>query len=109
MEIISRFAKEDFQLWDHVYGKDVIKQLELTQVGVAPIVISLEESMLMWFQKWEPGKRERERRLKKALAEAAANPEPPPSETLDKGFASIPEGKTWLVLNGFTNSNYLHF
>ena len=47
MEIISRFAKEDFQLWDHVYGKDVIKQLELTQVGVAPIVISLEESMLM--------------------------------------------------------------
>ena len=51
---------------------------------------------MLWFQKWEPGKRERERRLKKALAEAAANPEPPPTETLDKGFASIPEGKTWL-------------
>ena len=50
--------------------------------------------MALWFQKWEPGKRERERRLKKALAEAAANPEPTPTETLDKGFASIPEGKT---------------
>ena len=63
---------------------------------VSRFVISLEVFRLMalWFQKWEPGKRERERRLKKALAEAAANPEPPPNETLDKGFASIPEGKT---------------
>ena len=27
-----RYAKEDFQLWDHVHGKDVIKQLEQNQV-----------------------------------------------------------------------------
>ena len=27
-----RYAKEDFQLWDHVHGKDVIKQLEMNSV-----------------------------------------------------------------------------
>ena len=36
-------AKEDFRLWDRVYGRDVLKNLE--QVS-----------------KWEPGKKERERR-----------------------------------------------
>ena len=38
-----RDAKEDFRLWDRVHGRDVLKHLE--QVS-----------------KWEPGKKERERR-----------------------------------------------
>ena len=45
-----RDAKEDYNLWDNVYGKDVIKSLENSQ-------------------KWEPGKRERERRLRRAMLE----------------------------------------
>ena len=43
-----RLAKEDFNLWDGVHGREVIKHLEQ-------------------FSKWEPGKKERERREKAAL------------------------------------------
>ena len=41
-------AKDDFNLWDGVHGRDVLKHLEQ-------------------FAKWEPGKKERERREKLAL------------------------------------------
>ena len=41
-------AKDDFNLWDGVHGRDVLKHLEQ-------------------FAKWEPGKKERERREKVAL------------------------------------------
>ena len=41
-------AKDDFNLWDGVHGKDVLKHLEQ-------------------FSKWEPGKKERERREKLAM------------------------------------------
>ena len=40
-----REAKEEFNLWDNVHGRDAIKHLEQ-------------------FSKWEPGKKERERREK---------------------------------------------
>ena len=43
-----RQAKEDFNLWDGVHGRDVLKHLEQ-------------------FSKWEPGKKERERREKLAM------------------------------------------
>ena len=44
-------AKEDFNLWDGVHGREVIKHLEQ-------------------FSKWEPGKKEREKREKAALMAA---------------------------------------
>ena len=44
-------AKDDFRLWDRLYGRDVLKHLE--QVS-----------------KWEPGKKERERRERQLAAEA---------------------------------------
>ena len=43
-------AKEDFRLWDKLYGRDVIKHLE--QVS-----------------KWEPGKKEREKKERLAALE----------------------------------------
>ena len=43
-----RHAKDDFNLWDGVHGRDVLKHLEQ-------------------FAKWEPGKKEREKREKLAL------------------------------------------
>ena len=43
-----RQAKEDFNLWDGVHGRDVLKHLEQ-------------------YSKWEPGKKERERREKLAM------------------------------------------
>ena len=43
-----RQAKDEFNLWDGVHGREVIKHLEQ-------------------FSKWEPGKKERERREKLAL------------------------------------------
>lgn len=43
-----RDAKEDYNLWDNVYNKDAIKSLENST-------------------RWEPGKRERERRLRKQM------------------------------------------
>ena len=47
-----RHAKDDFNLWDGVHGKDVLKHLEQ-------------------FANWEPGKKERERREKLARQMAA--------------------------------------
>ena len=44
-------AKDDFRLWDRIHGRDVLKHLE--QVS-----------------KWEPGKKERERRERTAALEA---------------------------------------
>ena len=43
-----RQAKDEFNLWDGVHGREVIKHLEQ-------------------FSKWEPGKKERERREKLAM------------------------------------------
>ena len=44
-------AKDDFNLWDGVHGRDVLKQLEQGS-------------------KWEPGKKERERRERLAFQAA---------------------------------------
>ena len=44
-------AKEDFRLWDNVYGREVLNHLEQ-------------------FSAWEPGKKERERRERLAALEA---------------------------------------
>ena len=46
-----RNAQDDFNLWDGVHGRDVLKQLEQGS-------------------KWEPGKKERERRERLAFQEA---------------------------------------
>ena len=48
-------------------------------------------------QKWEPGKRERERRLKKALADASqagvdVAPPEAPKDPSQSGLTGIPEG-----------------
>ena len=44
-------AKDDFRLWDKLYGRDVLKHLEQ-------------------YSKWEPGKKEREKRERLAALEA---------------------------------------
>ena len=57
-------AQDDFNLWDGVHGRDVLKHLEQ-------------------FSKWEPGKKEREKRERLAALEAQRELEE--AEGLDGG------------------------
>ncbi len=59
-----RNAQDDFNLWDGVHGRDVLKQLELGS-------------------KWELGKKERERRERLAFLEAQLKIEAENGEGLD--------------------------
>ena len=66
---------------------------------MSPIKLSYfygTEEVSFSFQKWEPGKRERERRLKKALADASSGGTvtPTPAGPIDPTApcTSIPEG-----------------